>query len=47
VLKDNFLFGEILGNTEQWEGSQMVHPLIVGDVKSNLIYGEVPNYAFA
>lgn len=26
VLKDNFLFGEILGNTEQWEGSQMVHP---------------------
>jgi hypothetical protein len=26
VLKDNFLFGELLGNTEQWEGSQMVHP---------------------
>lgn len=26
VLKDNFLFGEILGNTKEWEGSQMVHP---------------------
>jgi hypothetical protein len=25
VLKDNFFFGEILGNTESWEGSQMVH----------------------
>ncbi len=26
VLRDNFFFGEILGNTKQWEGSQMVHP---------------------
>lgn len=26
VLKDNFFFGEILGNTEKWDGSQMVHP---------------------
>lgn len=26
VLRDNFFFGEVLGNTEQWEGSQMVHP---------------------
>lgn len=25
VLKDNFFFGEVLGNTEQWEGSQMIH----------------------
>lgn len=83
VLKDNFFFGEVLGNTEQWEGSQMVHPFkyqkgvatvafngfddlptsqqpvtvngvfyptfkrIVDVVKSFLIYGEVPNYAFA
>ena len=47
VLKDNFLFGEILGNTEQWEGSQMIHPLTSGDFKFSLIYGEVPNYAIA
>jgi len=47
VLKDNFLFGEILGNTEQWEGSQMVHPLTSGDVKLFLIYGETPNYEIA
>lgn len=26
VLRDNFLFGEILGNTEAWDGSQMIHP---------------------
>lgn len=25
VLKDNFFFGEILGNTEVWDGSQMIH----------------------
>jgi hypothetical protein len=24
VLKDNFFFGEILGNTEKWDGSQML-----------------------
>lgn len=47
VLKDNFLFGEILGNTEEWEGSQMIHPLTSGDVKVALIYGETPNYAIA
>lgn len=47
VLKDNFLFGEILGNTESWDGSQMIHPLTSADVKLFLIYGETPNYAFA
>ncbi len=26
VLKDNLLFGEILGNTKEWEGSQMLFP---------------------
>ena len=24
---DNFFFGEILGNTEKWDGSQMLHPI--------------------
>lgn len=27
VLKDNFFFGEILGNTEKWDGSQMLFPI--------------------
>lgn len=27
VLKDNFFFGEILGNTEDWDGSQMLFPI--------------------
>jgi hypothetical protein len=47
VLRDNMFFGEILGNTKQWEGSQMVHPLTSADVKFFLIYGETPNYAIA
>ncbi len=47
VLKDNFFFGEVLGNTEKWDGSQMIHPLTSADVKAILIYGETPNYAVA
>ena len=27
VLRDNFFFGEILGNTKQWEGAQMLFPI--------------------
>lgn len=27
VLRDNFFFGEVLGNTEQWNGSQMLFPI--------------------
>lgn len=27
VLRDNFFFGEILGNTEKWDGSQMLFPI--------------------
>ncbi len=27
ILKDNFFFGEILGNTEKWDGSQMLFPI--------------------
>lgn len=27
VLKDNFFFGEILANTEKWNGSQMLFPI--------------------
>lgn len=27
VLRDNFLFGEILGNTKKWDGSQMLFPI--------------------
>jgi hypothetical protein len=27
VLKDNFFFGEILANTEKWNGSQMLHAI--------------------
>lgn len=27
VLKDNFFFGEVLGNTEKWDGSQMLFPI--------------------
>ncbi len=26
VLRDNFFFGEVLGNTEKWDGSQMLFP---------------------
>ena len=26
VLRDNFFFGEILGNTQKWDGSQMLFP---------------------
>lgn len=26
VLRDNMFFGEILGNTEKWNGSQMLFP---------------------
>ncbi len=27
VLRDNFFFGKILGNTKKWEGSQMLFPM--------------------
>lgn len=27
ILKDNFFFGEVLGNTKKWDGSQMLFPL--------------------
>ena len=27
VLRDNFFFGEILANTESWNGSQMLFPI--------------------
>jgi hypothetical protein len=27
VLRDNFFFGEILGNTKKWDGSQMLFPI--------------------
>lgn len=27
VLRDNFFFGEVLGNTESWDGSQMLFPI--------------------
>lgn len=27
VLRDNFFFGEVLGNTEKWDGSQMLFPI--------------------
>jgi hypothetical protein len=27
VLRDNFFFGEILGNMEKWDGSQMLFPI--------------------
>lgn len=27
VLRDNLLFGELLGNTEKWNGSQMLFPI--------------------
>lgn len=30
VLRDNFFFGEILGNTEKWDGSQMLFPKLFG-----------------
>ena len=26
VLRDNFFFGEILANTQKWDGSQMLFP---------------------
>lgn len=26
VLRDNFFFGEILGNSKKWDGSQMLFP---------------------
>lgn len=27
ILRDNFFFGEILGNTSKWDGSQMLFPI--------------------
>ncbi len=27
ILRDNFFFGEVLGNTEKWDGSQMLFPM--------------------
>lgn len=27
VLRDNFFFGEVLGNTQKWDGSQMLFPI--------------------
>lgn len=27
ILRDNFFFGEVLGNTEKWNGSQMLFPI--------------------
>jgi hypothetical protein len=27
ILKDNFFFGEVLGNTKKWDGSQMLFPI--------------------
>lgn len=27
VLRDNFFFGEVLGNTKKWDGSQMLFPI--------------------
>lgn len=26
VLRDNFFFGEVLGRTKKWDGSQMLFP---------------------
>ena len=26
VLRDNFFFGQVLGNTKKWDGSQMLFP---------------------
>lgn len=26
ILQDNFFFGEVLGKTKQWDGSQMQFP---------------------
>ncbi len=27
ILRDNFFFGEVLGNTKKWDGSQMLFPI--------------------
>jgi len=27
ILRDNFFFGEVLGNSKKWEGSQMLFPI--------------------
>lgn len=29
VLRDNLFFGEILSNTESWNGSQMLFPRLI------------------
>lgn len=29
VLRDNFFFGEVLGNSKKWDGSQMLFPKLV------------------
>lgn len=34
VLKDNFFFGEVLGKTKKWEGSQMLFPKLIKHLMS-------------
>lgn len=29
ILRDNFFFGEVLSNTESWNGSQMLFPKLI------------------
>lgn len=47
VLRDNLFFAKILRNPERWRGAQELHPKLHGVAKSNLIYGETPNYVVA
>jgi hypothetical protein len=38
TLKDNLFFGEILGKTKKWDGSQMLFPIkILVALLSNLL----------
>ena len=37
VLKDNFFFGEVLGNTKKWDGSQMLFPKLYAFVNQLVV----------
>ena len=47
VLRDNLFYAKIMRSPERWRGAQELHPKLYGVAKSNLIYGETPNLAFA
>lgn len=47
VLRANTFATKMLSKTKRFGAATMDFPKLYGEVKSVLIYGETPNYAFA